>query len=232
MATFNPQTSLQPSQGRPTTTAPGSSSSLPGQTYSGAFGNALNYIPGVGGLLSSLYGSKPATENPGSSASQAINENIGNFGATSQLTLGNDAISGAGAALPFQMNLPDYDSMLTQASTNTGQELSGQVPQDVQNLLSQQASERGISTGQAPGSPNTEAAYLQALGLTSMGQQQQGQSNLSQLIGETPTGAGFNPSSMQVTPAEQQAADQQANTVAAAPDPVASGLMSTFMSFI
>jgi hypothetical protein len=102
----------------------------------------------------------------------------------------------------------------------------------VQNLLAEQSAERGVSTGEAPGSPNTNAAYLQALGLTSLGQEQQGQTNLSQLIGETPTGASYNPASSFVTPAQQQDAAQAVQTAQAAPDPALSGLISALTSFI
>jgi hypothetical protein len=223
---------LQPGQSGATPAGGGGAGNLAGSTYSGAFTNLANDIPGLGGLLTSLYGTKYAIPNPGSSAASAIGGNIGNLGADTALTEGADTASALGAALPFEINLPGYESELGQASANTGQELQGQVPQDVQNLLAEQSAERGISTGQAPGSPNTTAAYLQALGLTSLGQEQQGQSNLAQLIGETPTGPGFNPSSMFVTPEQQQASQLAANQEAASPDPAAAGLLNTFMSFI
>lgn len=215
---------------------PAGNGSLAGNTYEGEFSNSVSSIPAIGGsvegLLQSLYGTKYGVPNPVSSAGQAIGGNIGNLGADSALTAGADAASAVGAALPFEINLPGYESNLNQAATNTSQELQGQVPQDVQALLQEQAAERGVATGQSPGSPNTNAAYLQALGLTSLGQEQQGQSNLAQLIGETPTGPGFNPSSMFVTPEQQQAAQLASNQEAAAPDPQAAGLLNTIMSFI
>ena len=223
-------------QTTPTTTAPGNDQSLSGQSYLGGFGNSIASIPGVGGslntILSSLYGSKPATANPVNTAGQAIKGNTQNLAANSNLTLGSDAITAEGAALPFQMNLPDYNNMLTTATGNVSQELSGQEPQDVQNQLQQAAAERGVATGQGPNSPNANAAYLQALGLNSEQQIQTGQSGLGQLIGETPTGQSTNPSNMFVTPEQQQAAVQYANTIAASPDPEASGLLNTFESFI
>jgi hypothetical protein len=233
MPTTNPQVYGQtPVQ----TTAPGATGSLPGNTYEGSFSNSLGSIPALGGsinsLLSSLYGSKPATANPATSASQAIQGNAANLRADTGLTLATDTTSAAGAQVPFQLNLPDYENMLTQDTGNVGSELQGQVPQDVQNLITEGAAERGIQTGQGPSSPNSNAALLQALGLTSIGQMQTGQSGLSTLIGETPTGAAFNPSTMFVTPEQQQAADQYANLVAAAPDPEASGLLNTVESFL
>lgn len=231
MPTTNPQVYGQTPAG---VTAPGSPGTLPGSTYEGSFSNSVGSIPGLGGslnsILTSLYGSKPATSNPVTAAGQAIQGNTGNLAKNSNLTLGTDTITAAGAALPFQMNLPDYNNMLTTATGNVSAELNGQVPKDVQNLLQTGAAERGVATGQSPNSPNAQAAYLQALGLTSLGQQQQGQTNLSQLISETPTGPSINPANMFVTPEAQQSADQYANTIAAAPDPAASGLLNTFMS--
>lgn len=266
-------------QTTPTTSAPGTSNSLPGQTYEGAFSNSVASIPLIGGglndILTSLYGSKPATENPVASANQAIIGNTQNLPADANLTLGTDTLSAQGAALPFEQNLPGYEGLLNQgssnaatelsgnvpdfpgftgdmnqAATNTAQELQGQLPQDVIDQISQAASERGVGTGQGQSSPNTSASYLQSLGLNSLSQEQTGLSNLgtlennalnidtagqnalSQLIGETPTGQQFNPSTMYVTPSQQQAADQAANQIAAAPDPEATGLYNTIMGFI
>lgn len=217
-------------------TAPGGVGTLGGSTYEGSFGNATASIPGIGGalnsLLTSLYGSKPATENPVSSSAQAIKGNTQNLGANSNLTLGTDTITAAGAELPFNLNLPGYQDMLSTATGNTQEQLQGEVPQDVVNQISQQAAERGIATGEAPGSPNANASFLQNLGLTSQNETATGQSNLNNLIAETPTGQSFNPSSMFVTPAAQQSADQYSNTIAAAPDPQASGLLNTVMGFL
>ena len=104
------------------------------------------------------------------------------------------------------------------------------MPQDVQNLIASQAAERGVSTGQGAGSPNANASYLQALGLTSLGQEQSGLTGLEGLIGATPTGQGFSAQSGFVTPEQQQAGQLAANQEAAAPDPQAAGLMNTFTS--
>jgi hypothetical protein len=189
-------------------------------------------MSGTGGVLGELYGQVPGVANPISSAAQSVSGNRQNLGNIANLTMGADSISASGAALPFDMNLPDYQGMLQTATGNTQQELSGQVPQDVQNLLAQQSAERGVATGEAPGSPNTNAAYLQALGLTSLGQQQTGMSNFDTLFGMTPTGAAYNPAASFVTPAQQQDAAQAAQTAQAAPNPTASGLFSSIMSMI
>lgn len=58
------------------------------------------------------------------------------------------------------------------------QQLTGQLPKDVQANINQMGAERGIATGM-PGSAATNAATMKALGLTSMGLQQQGLENLN-----------------------------------------------------
>lgn len=115
------------------------------------------------------------------------------------------------ARMPFEANLPDYGSMVAQRSTNTGSLLRGEVPADVTRQIMQAGAERGIATG-SPGSPNANAAWLQALGLTSLGLQQQGSQNLSQSIADTPVPQLFNPASLFVpqTLAAQELAAAQA----------------------
>lgn len=92
-------------------------------------------------------------------------------------------------------NLPNYQGMIGQRSANTTSQLRGEVPRDVITQLLQGAAERGIATGN-PGSPNANAAYLRALGLTSIGQQEAGSKNLSQSIADTPVSPLFNPASL------------------------------------
>jgi hypothetical protein len=187
---------------------------------------------GTGGFLGSVYGQIPGVANPLSSAAQATKGDVGDLTNVANLAQGADTISAAGAALPFNLNLPGYGSNLEQNATNVGQELQGDIPQDVQNQIEQSAAERGIATGQGAGSPNEGAALERALGLTSLGEMQAGQTGLSTLIGETPTGTPFNPASQFVTPQDEQAANQAANNAAAAPDPGTSGLLSTIFSFL
>ena len=197
-------------------------STLGGNTQSPTFGG------GIGGWLGDVYGSKYGIPNPVSTAGSAISGNLSNMYGISSLTEAADAASGAGVQSEYLNNLPDYMGMLNSASTNAATDLSGAVPQDVQSQLQQSAAERGVSTGQGPNSPNTNAAYLRALGLTSLGMQQTGMQDFNQLYQDTPTGTQFNPSSMMVTPEQEQAAQLAANQEAAAPDPELTGLMSNF----
>lgn len=82
-------------------------------------------------------------------------------------------------------NLPGYQGMVGASSGNIAANLGGRVSSDVIAQLQQGAAERGISTG-TEGSGNNNAAYLKALGLTSMQLQQLGESQLTAAIGRTP----------------------------------------------
>jgi len=108
----------------------------------------------------------------------------------------NQFMSGQ-AAMPYQMNLPGYQGMIGQQSGNILQQLQGDVPRDVINQILQQAAERGIVTG-SPGAPGAGAAYLKALGLTSLGMQEMGAKNLSQVRQDTPVPELWNPMSLYV----------------------------------
>lgn len=96
------------------------------------------------------------------------------------------------ATLPYQMNLPGYQGLIGQRSSNIGGLLRGQVPTDVQQTIAQAGAERGVATG-SPGSPNANAAWLRALGLTSLGLQQQGAQQLGAAIEQTPVPEIWNP---------------------------------------
>lgn len=82
-------------------------------------------------------------------------------------------------------NLPNYMAMVGSDVKNIGSNLSGQLSADVIQQMQQQAAERGIATG-SPGSQNSNAAYLRALGLTSMQLQNLGHSQLNEAIARTP----------------------------------------------
>lgn len=73
----------------------------------------------------------------------------------------------------------DYGSLSNKYYGNIGSALSGQVPQDVQNLIATKAAEYGIATGM-PGSQIAAYSGLRNLGLTSLDQQRWGASQLQQ----------------------------------------------------
>lgn len=189
------------------TPLPGAPGSLPGATPQSGTG---------------AFGLVPTVPNPIDTQGSAISGNLGNLGSLYGLTGSLNTEIAKQAALPFQLNLPNYGEMTTQSSGNILSLLKGQVPQDVAAQLQQMAAERGISTGSI-GSPDSNTALLRALGLTSLGLQQQGEGELSAAISRTPTGQQFNPSQFLVTPQQQQEAQYMANLYAAAPDPSMAG---------
>ena len=112
------------------------------------------------------------------------------------------------ARMPYAFNLPNYGGMLSQRSKNIGGLLQGQVPTDVVEQIQQRGAERGVATGMS-GGPNGNAAWLRALGLTSLGLQQQGSQQFTQAIADTPVSPLFNPLS-QFIPQENAYAELQA----------------------
>ena len=190
---------------------------------------AAQYLPGVTpfadplttvGGNSAAYGSIPTIPSPTATAGQSIAGNTGNLGSLYGLATGTGQASGAGAAAQYNTLLPGLSGLESQASGDITQELSGQLPQDVMNQIEQSAAERGIATG-SPGSDNSNAAMLKALGLTSLGMEQTGQQALGQLIGETPTGPAFNPATQQPTAGDQQSAAGANAIYQSAPNPTA-----------
>ena len=166
------------------------------------------------------YGAVPTVPNPIGSQGSAIAGNIGNLGGLYGLTGSLNTQIAQQAALPYQLNLPNYGAMTKQSSQNVLNNLQGQVSPDVSAQLQQMAAERGVSTGSI-GSPNANAALLRSLGLTSLGLQQQGEQQLSGAMQRTPTGQQFNPQSFLVSPQQQQEAQYLASLLQAAPNPAA-----------
>lgn len=178
-------------------------------------GSATNYNP--------IYGGKPNVPNPTSTANAAISGNLGNWSGLYQLGSNINTANQNQLLQNLNLGLPNYNEMTQKASQNIGNELAGQVPQDVVNQIIQSAAERGIATG-TTGSPNENTALLRALGLTSLNLQQQGNQDLSAAVARTPQAPLFNYSSMLTTPEEQQQAEMAANLYASAPNPMQSAL--------
>ena len=86
---------------------------------------------------------------------------------------------------------------------NVGSMLAGQVPQDVVDQLQQRTNENAAGRG-FTGGPATNASWLRALGLTSLGLQQQGSKELSQSIADTPVAEIWNPLSLYVPQLQQR----------------------------
>ena len=169
----------------------------------------------------SPYGGKPAIPNPIGSAGDVIAGNLGNLGQLYQLANGVNDFQNRSTLAALANNLPGYTANVAQSSGNIGQHLRGQVGSDVISNLIQWGNERGIGTGQGVVSPNTNAAYMRALGLTSNAMQAQGEQELTQAIARTPQAKPFDITSLFVSPEQQQGAQTNANVIAAAPNPQA-----------
>ena len=99
------------------------------------------------------------------------------------------------ARQPFLTGLPGYASNLGQQGQNVGSMLRGDVPADVVRNIQQAGAERGIAMGMGGGA-NTNAAWLRALGLTSLGLQNQGAKQFSQMQSDLPVPELWNPMSL------------------------------------
>jgi len=157
---------------------------------------------------------------PQQTQAQAIGGNLANLGSLYGLASGITGNQNALAASGLRANLPGYQGMIGQSSQNIASLLKGQIPSDVLTQMQQQAAERGILTG-SPGSPNANAAYLRALGLTSLGLQQQGEGELTGAIQRTPQAQPFNMSAFLTSPEAQQQYGTAQALYNAAPDPAA-----------
>lgn len=102
--------------------------------------------------------------------------------------------------------IPNAIGLEAQSSKMIEDELLGKIPADVMALLGSQAGERSVSGGMV-GAPNAGAAYLRALGLTSLDQQQRGQQNLSAAYARNPAAPIMQLENQLITPLQQAQLD-------------------------
>lgn len=112
-----------------------------------------------------------------------------------------------------QARIPLAPQLETKSSQNIQSLLGGEIPADVQALLSQKAAESGVRSG-SPGGPAAMSAYLRALGLTSLDLQQTGQQNLSAAYARNPGAPIYDPSRQLITPYEAAQLSLQAQGLA------------------
>jgi hypothetical protein len=177
--------------------------------------NAYNYG------YSPAYGGTPIVPDPNASATASITGGLGNLGSLYGLTGGLDTAAGAGAISSLGQEIPGVSGLITGTTGNISNELAGKVPQDVIDLLSQHSAEIGAGRGMGPMAPSTNAAYLRALGLTSLGEKQRGAADLNSLMTAVPRAPQFDPSRMIVSPEEQQMWNYLRQTLAKSPNPAA-----------
>lgn len=147
--------------------------------------------------------------------------NLGNLGSLYGLTTGLDTATGAGAIAGLNQEIPGVSGSIGASRAGIDTLLSGQVPADVIQQLQQQAAEIGAGRGMGPMAPNTNAGYLKALGLTSLGMKQQGREGLNALMTSVPRAPQFDPTHQLVSPdLAQEVANLQA-AMRVAPNPTA-----------
>jgi len=186
----------------------------------GGAGGAASLTPGPVNFFNPAYGGVPTVPNPVVTAASANAGNYANLPGLESTAASLNTFNQGQLLGQYNMAIPNYAALTQTASGNAMQDLEGKVPQDVISQLLQGAAERGI-TGGSPASPNANAAYLRALGLTSLGQQATGMQDLHQLSADAPIAKPFDPASMFVTPEQEQEAQMAANLYASAPVPAA-----------
>ncbi len=158
--------------------------------------------------------------NPSATSASAIAANSANLSQLYSLFGGVNTFNAGQAHNQLALNMPNYNALTQQQSGLIGEELAGQLPQDVVDQILQRAAERGITTGN-PGGPASNSSYLKALGLNSLDLTTKGLAHLSTAIHDTPTAPLANPASMFITPDQVQEAQMAANLYASAPNPAA-----------
>jgi hypothetical protein len=113
-----------------------------------------------------------------------------------------NASNRANQMLANQARIPGAADMEAKSSANIADQLMGKIPEDVLAMLGQGAGERAVGTGMI-GAPASEAAYRRALGLTSIGQQEAGQKNLSAAYARNPAAPLYNAGEFAITPYQQ-----------------------------
>lgn len=191
---------------------------LPGQSPgSGGLGSTSNYDPRFGGI--------PGVPDPTVAAGAAIGGNLTNFDDLAKLTgRTNDLMFGQ-----YTGRLPGYGDMASASSGNILSQLRGELPQDVINLIGQQAAERGIGAG-VSGSDFSNSDYLRSLGLTSLGQKQAGETAFTGAMGRLQGIPTFDPSTMFTKPEDVYTAGLQDSIFKSAPVPGAAAANNLAMA--
>lgn len=182
-----------------------------------AIPGTLTPAPATSGV--GAYGLVPRVPDPVATAATAIGGNQANLPGLAKLGTDTTTLSANLAAQPYQMNLPNYQGLLGQASQNITSNLAGVIDPNEWAQLQQHAAERGAGMGISPASPNFSTALIKALDQSIVGRQSLGQQQFNAAVARTPTGQSFNVAGYQLSPQDVQAAQYAANVAGAAPDP-------------
>lgn len=163
----------------------------------GAMGGIYTgYRPGGGGAeVSPEYSQQPIETGVGT----ATRFNLSGDTGISDVTNLINSLTRRAQSQALSARIPGAAVMEEQSSRNIGTELRGELPADVLRQIQQQAAEGGVGRGTS-GAPANEAAYLRALGLTSLDLTGRGQQELSAAYARNPAAPIFDPASLLITP--------------------------------
>jgi hypothetical protein len=189
-----------------------------------SFGSGIGGIMGaVGGLIDILNApSKPDVPvinrlELGSEAGKAIKSNLTNLSKSEELVGKANLFSEQQITDMLNRSIPGYSAMSGKAASNISSELSGEIPQDVQDAIQNNAAAKALGGGFSGGGMHGNLV-ARDLGLTSLDLTQKG---LNSFESWTKTAASlYEPSmmsvsSMFVTPEQMYKADNEQNLIQA-----------------
>lgn len=164
----------------------------------------------------------------------AIKQNIASLQSGSELATKTTAAEQTLLESQLRRAIPGYDQLISQASSNIGSALKGEISQDVQSQLQRSSAGRALSGGFGAGSGVGRNLSARDFGLTSMQIQNQGLAQAQSFIQQQRTtgmAQPFSVSSMFITPTQrinlslqenqfQYQRDMAAAQVAAQADPM------------
>lgn len=164
------------------------------------------------------YGKKPGVPNytpvdTQAAAATAIRGNQTNLPGAENLAASTNAFNQDQLLSMLSKSIPGYSAMVTKAGQNINDELSGQLPPDVQAQIQNSSAARALGGGYG-GSRAAGNLTARDLGLTSLDLTQKGLDSASRWIQTSKATAVpgmFDVSSMFVNPAEQIATDKANN---------------------
>lgn len=171
----------------------------------GGYGWATGNIPispvGTAAITPTPTAAPATPQTPGAIQTSALQSNVGNEQYLTQLS---DIINTINRNAQQQANvsrIPGEAGLEQQSSANIAQALGGRLPQDVIAQIGRGAAARGVASG-SPWGDSNNAAYLQALGLNSLGMMGTGQDWLTGATARNPAAKIFDPTTMLMTPGE------------------------------
>lgn len=218
--------------------------------------NTFNSVPLIGTLGSGLgifgendeakkiYGTPPVVPDAvdiAKSQTAAVDQNLKTLPSAENLTGEINRFNQDQILQMLTRSVPDYEAIGRKTSGNILSQLSGEIPADVANRIQSGAAGRAV-TGGFGGTGMGRNLTTRDLGLTSLELSNRAIDSASRWITSQRKVAApesFDVSNMFISPAQRFAADQQAwnrdylaNTIEAAPDPVAAGQFNTQMQVV